>query len=617
MRAATHDLEVPQLPRDSARTSQLSERAPRLIFLHITKTAGTTLRGVLKGQYGSNAIFTVDGEAPRQSLDEFASLEPARRDALRAFVGHMTFGLHEALPQPTMYVTLLRDPLERIVSHYYYVLRTPESRLYDLIASGRVGLREYAERFPYAHNGQTRVLGGTLFSRQPEPPNEETLAAAKRNLSNHFLLAGLAERFDETILLLRRALGWRWPFYVNRNVTRGRPSRDEIPQDAIRVIEELNRLDTELYDWAADRFENVVRDQGPGFSRALAAFRELNRAHTGAQSIPSGIARQSGHVEWAATDRPTLSVIVISRNDRHRIERTLRSVVMQECSEPFEVIVVVSGTDGTAEIVRREFPRVRLVELDRPALPGEARNAGLRFARGRYVSFPGSHVELSPGSLAARLRAHGMGYAMVTGTMLNGTRTWSGWAAYFLDHSTALPGRPAEVLDEPPAHCSYLHAALLEVGGFPEGVRAGEDTAVNAKLHAGPYAAYRLPDVKVVHHNLCTNPVKLVRHHFGRGRGFGRLVVERRRSNGRSLGAKYLAWLLLGYVPRRLRQKTAHVRAWGGDLRPVYWRAFPLVVLGVLGAWVGLLYELLRSGRGVDQSELGSPGRSARIRKAA
>ena len=43
--------------------------------------------------------------------------------------------------------------------------------------------------------------------------------------------------------------------------------------------------------------------------------------------------------------------------------------------------MVTSGTDRTAEIVRSQFPGVRVVALDHPALPGEARNAGLRAAR--------------------------------------------------------------------------------------------------------------------------------------------------------------------------------------------------------------------------------------------
>jgi len=197
-------------------------------------------------------------------------------------------------------------------------------------------------------------------------------------------------------------------------------------------------------------------------------------------------------------------------------------VAAQEMPEPFEVIVVVSGTDRTARIVLERFPDVAVVELDRPALPGQARNAGLAVARGDYVSFPGSHVELPPGSLAARLRAHRGGYPMVTGTTLNGIETAAGWASYFLDHSSVLPGRPSEPLAVPPAHCSYERELLLQVGGFPGHLRAGEDTVVNHLLYAMGARAWRAADVEFVHASPCRTPARLLRHHFTRGRAHGR-----------------------------------------------------------------------------------------------
>lgn len=283
-----------------------------------------------------------------------------------------------------------------------------------------------------------------------------------------------------------------------------------------------------------------------------------------------------------------ISAVVISRDDGARILPAVRSVVEQQCDEPLEVIVVTSGTGGAADLVRREFPAVTVVELERPALPGEARNAGLRLARGDHVTFPGSHVELPPGSLAARVRAHRLGYAMVTGTVLNGTRTLAGWASYFLDHSTSLPGRPSEVLDGPPMHCSYARAALLEVGGFPEDMRAGEDTVVNRELFRRGHTAYRAQDVTLTHHSRCRGPAQLVRHHFSRGRAFGKILRNEPARDRR------FVWT---YVPRRISRTGRDVRRWGCELRRHYRRAWPLVLAGTMAAWVGLVYELLRPAR--------------------
>jgi GT2 family glycosyltransferase len=303
-----------------------------------------------------------------------------------------------------------------------------------------------------------------------------------------------------------------------------------------------------------------------------------------------------------------LSAVVISRDDEAVIERTVRSVMEQESPWPFEVIVVTSGADRTAEIVRDRFPDVTLVELPRPAFPGEARNAGLRIARGDYVSFPGSHVELPQGSLAARIAAHRLGHAMVTGTTLNGTRTVAGWAAYFLDNSTVLPGRPSTVLDGPPAHCSYARKVLVEVGGFPEHLRAGEDTVVNHELARRGYRAYRAQDVRLIHHTPCRTRRRLLGHYFVRGRSSGRILLERQRAEGQLLHVH------AGRAVRRLRAHDGrtmigrHVEEWGSDDER---RAYRQARKWVAAAWaahrLGACLELARPRRAAAFLLLGKP----------
>ncbi len=302
--------------------------------------------------------------------------------------------------------------------------------------------------------------------------------------------------------------------------------------------------------------------------------------------------------------RPALSAIVISRDDGAKLLPAVASVVGQECTWPFEVIVVTSGKGDAAEMVRARFPHVTVVDLPKPALPGEARNAGLRMATGEYISFPGSHIELQPGSLEARLRAHDLGYAMVTGSVLNGTRTWAGWASYFLDHSTVLPGRPSVELWSPPAHCSYRRNALESVGGFPEDMRAGEDTVVNQALFRRGYSAYRAQDVTLVHKSPCRTVLKLARHHFTRGRGYGRILRDRdgitRKALRGATGRRLLRQQTLG----RVAGISRHVGQWGDDaLQATYRKVRPLVVVGTLAWTAGTWFELMRSGQR-DANEL-------------
>ena len=295
---------------------------------------------------------------------------------------------------------------------------------------------------------------------------------------------------------------------------------------------------------------------------------------------------------------PSLSAIIISRNDEATIADTVASVINQEVPEPFEVIVVTSGTDRTARVVREQFPMVTVIELPNPALPGEARNAGLAVARGRFVTFPGSHIELLPGSLAARLRGHRRGYAMVTGIVTNGTLTPAGWASYFMDHVEGLPGHGPAEFDGAPGNCSYARLPLLEVGGFPEGVRTGEDTAVNRALVKRGYVAYREPGAGFIHRSRCTTPWKLVRHHFQRGRGSGRLLLAEYRERGRLLNAQVLQARLIDAIPNRLDRIRESVSLADPEIAAEYGRYRTLIMLGAIASWAGTWYEVLRPAPG-------------------
>jgi glycosyltransferase involved in cell wall biosynthesis len=300
-------------------------------------------------------------------------------------------------------------------------------------------------------------------------------------------------------------------------------------------------------------------------------------------------------------EAPFLSAIIISQNDGATIARTVASIVTQDCPNPFEVILVDSGADETSETIKSRFPGVVVLSLQNPVLPGRARNEGLKIARGDYVSFPGSHVELLPGSLAARMTAHEKGYAMVTGAILNGTDTPAGWASYFMDHSFSLPGRPSGPSDVAPNSCSYDRRALIQSGLFPEDWRAGEDTVVNQRLWEEGHRAYRDNTIKLVHITRCKTPFRMVRHHFNRGRAWGRLLGER------GLNFDHLA----GYVSRRLKVIDDCVMQWGDELEDRYRRVKPMIRLGVTSAWLGAYFELavrrIRPNRPSNSIALASP----------
>jgi hypothetical protein len=102
-----------------------------LIFLHLPKTARSALRGIIQRQYGSSSILPLDESS---FGEELAAIPPSQMDRLRAVMGHFFFGAHTFLSKPSIYITVLRDPLDRVISRYYFVRRSPLDPIYDQYA---------------------------------------------------------------------------------------------------------------------------------------------------------------------------------------------------------------------------------------------------------------------------------------------------------------------------------------------------------------------------------------------------------------------------------------------------------------------------------------------------
>lgn len=101
---------------------------------------------------------------------------------------------------------------------------------------------------------------------------------------------------------------------------------------------------------------------------------------------------------------PDVSIVVVAHSVRSELERCFASID-RYAGVPTETILVDNAsTDDTREWVRRAYPNVVLLELDRNLGIG-ARGHGMRRARGRYTMFLDSDAALTPGALPAMVAA--------------------------------------------------------------------------------------------------------------------------------------------------------------------------------------------------------------------
>lgn len=247
-----------------------------IIFLHIPKTGGRSLQNILLRKYSSDEVIT----DAHTKLNEISEWPDDRKRQIRYLQGHFVYGAHKILPQECRYITTLRDPIDRVISHYYFLKRSPSHPLHDTIVQQNLSLEDYVTSgiCDEVSNDQVRLVAGV--ERTSPVDLDEMLKMAKDNIDNKFLVVGLLENFNETLVLLKRRLGLRNIFYGIRNQTIGRPLKEQIPERILHLITELNYADIALYSYAKENLAKTIEEEGPAFLKDVRKFELLNRPYS-------------------------------------------------------------------------------------------------------------------------------------------------------------------------------------------------------------------------------------------------------------------------------------------------------------------------------------------------
>lgn len=202
-----------------------------------------------------------------------------------------------------------------------------------------------------------------------------------------------------------------------------------------------------------------------------------------------------------------ISVIIPLYNKAAEIERTLRSVLEQSL-QPLEIIVVDDGsTDGSAAIVERVGgERVRLIRQQNRGVSA-ARNKGIELSRGEYVAFLDGDDRWQPDYLKSLTDfiarypdcgAYGVAFYVDSGEglVLADTPQTEGEVDFFAESMQRY------VLI--PSAATLRRDVLLDVGGFPNGMRMGEDQFLWTKVARSAKVAF-LPTPLVVYSRAASN----------------------------------------------------------------------------------------------------------------
>lgn len=248
----------------------------QLCYIHIPKTAGSTLTAIADAQFdvrqiapGPYQLPALDPAAQGRSPTELRQL----LTHYRFIRGHFSHNLIRQFLTRPVYITVLRDPVDRVISLYEFFRRaaqrgtaeTPEYEVLMRAAAEHDLLGFVLHPDPIVQqrtsNFQTRQLAiweGDETTRSAGDSQGDYLSNCLQSACasvDHFAWVGLMEQFQASVQLLNYRFGW-YPAaeYQNLRVVTHRSRREGLSPAVIEAIAQHNALDQALYDHAKARF---------------------------------------------------------------------------------------------------------------------------------------------------------------------------------------------------------------------------------------------------------------------------------------------------------------------------------------------------------------------------
>lgn len=225
-----------------------------IVCLHIPKTGGTSFNFILENNFGIRNCHTNQNDRSTFTQSDF---DFARKcyPALRSLVGHNLVDPMQLTVAEPFYMTILREPVARVISHYQYSVQR---------GNNKKTFEETLRASENLENLQVKLIAGG-----------RDLDKAKRFLER-CAFVGLTEKFDLSLRVLERLSPWKLKLnYKRRVVAETNTLKDALKSDPrmLELAREYNKLDLALYQFAVDEiFPRLCQKAGVNATEKIPSY---------------------------------------------------------------------------------------------------------------------------------------------------------------------------------------------------------------------------------------------------------------------------------------------------------------------------------------------------------
>ena len=421
--AILHACRWPEVPRVERQTSALHAAfAERVTVVHAAEQSDNA-RG---------AAALVNAAAARATGELLLVMEPSvfwPAEALRAIVD-----------RASRCRLAIASRLWSIERTYFNELGGLDERLWSVGEIEDLAARAAIQRAP-----AYMELEGEWVGPEPYPLSEPILEFLRRrnDAISAFKTAPQEHLGRRLAVIATRALleSGRAADLDPRAFAFGAPASVPAPRDATATLLPVLALDSFLSLLPQLARERRAVSNGGDYPRAAIPLVEELASLT-ASSGPSPhhqVAKSRTSPNPHIATSPDVSVVVVNWNGREHLDACFRSLEASTYpAERLELILVDNGsTDGSRELMARQFPRVKVIALEENLGFTGGNNAGVAAASGAVLAFFNNDMRVAPGAIEALVGAVRDGQACAAARVLS----WDGRRIDFVRGSASFEAR--------------------------------------------------------------------------------------------------------------------------------------------------------------------------------